>query len=497
MGVIQQQTIKGTFYSFLGVIIGFINLVIISPIVFSTEQIGLTQVMVAISSILAQIGSLGFNNITNRLFPFFRSKSKGHNGYLSLAFLVSGVGYALCLLFMIIHMPAFIENNRGESELLSEYAFYIPVLIGITMLFNLLDNYCKVLFNAVLGTMLRELILRLLFLFLLIAFSLGFIDFRQYMFIYVIIQFIPIIVFVIYLISTGNFIFTRFRNMMTPDMIKQMSSLALFGILAGLSGIAVTNIDKYMVNNYEGLSDAGIYSIAVYFASLILIPARSLGKIAIPVMSEAWKDNNLKQIDEIYYKSSINQLIIGLLIFIGVTANIDNIFRILPPEYSKGGATIIIFGLANLISASAGVSKIILSTSSHYKYMTYLMLILILMVIISNVIFIPIFGITGAAIASLFSMLVYTGLNVLLLWKFYRLWPFRMQHLFMVFLSVFVYLLVSIIPEMNIIIDILVRSVIIVIAFTFVIVNFKISDDAFAFIMRVKEIFIRVFRIDS
>ncbi|MDT8402134.1 MAG: oligosaccharide flippase family protein [Bacteroidales bacterium] len=478
MGVIQQQTIKGSVYSFIGVLLGFVNLVVLSPMIFTTDQIGLTQVMIAIATILSQVGSLGFNNVTNRLFPYFRAAGKGHKGYLSLAFLVTAAGFILCMIGLILYMPSFIESNREKSELLSEYAWYIPVLLAFLMLFTLLDNYAKVLFKAVLGTFLHDFILRLIILFILLAFYFKLIDFSTYVLLFVLAQSVPSLIIIIYLLGRGEFRFTGFRDFITPDFARQIISLSVFGIIAGLSTIALTTIDKYLVNSFNGLGDAGIYSIAVYFATLILIPSRSLGKIAVPVVSEAWKSNDMKVIQDVYYKSSINQMLVGLLIFVGIVANINNIFSILPPEYAKGEMVIIFFGLANIVSASAGACKIILSTSSYYRYQTYLMIIFIVVVVVSNLLLIPAMGITGAAVASLISMFIYTALTVLALRKFFGLWPFTRLHILVLVCSLIIYLAAGLLPELSLVPDILLRSLLIILAFTIIMKVFRISDDA-------------------
>lgn len=489
MGLIQQQTIKGTTYSFIGVVLGFVNLAVLSPLIFTADQIGLTQVMIAIATILSQVGSLGFNNVTNRLFPYFRAKGEGHNGYLSLAFLVTTAGFILCLIGLILYMPSFIASNREKSALLSEYAWYIPVLVGFLMLFTLLDNYCKVLFKAVLGTFLHDFVLRLVILGLLLSFYFKVIDFNTYVLLFVLAQAVPSLVIVIYLLVRGEFRFTGFREFITPDFARQIISLSIFGIIAGLSTIALTTIDKYLVNSFNGLDDAGIYSIAVYFATLILIPSRSLGKIAVPVISEAWKRNDMKVIQDVYYKSSINQLLIGLLIFVGIVANMNNIFRILPPEYAKGEMVIIFFGLANIVSASAGACKVILSTSSYYRYQTYLMIIFIASVIVSNVILIPAMGITGAAVASLISMFVYTGLTVLSLKRFFGFWPFSRVHIILIVSSAIIYFAAGIIPEFTLVADILIRSVFITLLFAIITLLFRISDDALRIYRLIKDYF--------
>jgi O-antigen/teichoic acid export membrane protein len=179
LGLIQQQTIKGTFYSYIGVVIGFVNLAVLSPKIFTTEQIGLTQVLMATATILAQIGGLGFNNVTNRLFPYFRNRETGHKGFLSLGLLVTIAGFLVSAIVLVIYLPRFEEINRVKSGLLSDYAYYIPVLLGLIMFFTMLDNFCKVLFNAVIGIFLKEFLLRVLNLGFIMLFLFGLIDFNS------------------------------------------------------------------------------------------------------------------------------------------------------------------------------------------------------------------------------------------------------------------------------------------------------------------------------
>ncbi|MCD4769847.1 MAG: polysaccharide biosynthesis C-terminal domain-containing protein, partial [Bacteroidales bacterium] len=262
-----------------------------------------------------------------------------------------------------------------------------------------------------------------------------------------------------------EFRFTGFGGFIDKNIRKQIISLSLFGIIAGLSGIAIANIDKYMVNHFEGLGSAGIYSIAVYFAALILIPGRALGKVAVPIIAEAWKRNDLKEINMVYSKSSINQFILGMLIFLGVLGNLDNILRILPPEYGTGGLVIILFGLANLINSSSGVSANILGTSHIYKIQTYLMIFLIALVIITNIIFIPLLGISGAALASLISMVIFTGLRVFILKRKFGFWPYNYKHLVTIILGAITYIIVYMVPQTGLIPDLIIRSLLISIIF--------------------------------
>jgi O-antigen/teichoic acid export membrane protein len=478
LGLIEQQTIKGTFYSYLGVVIGFINLAILSPVIFTTGEIGVTQVMMAMATIIAQLGGLGFSNVTNRLFPWFRDRESGHNGFLSLGLLITAAGFLITAILMIFWLPGFEEANREKSDLLSDYAYYLPVLVGMIMFFTLLDNFCKVLFNAVIGTFLREFVLRVINLGLILMFHFGVIGFSGYVSGFVLSQAIPAVIIIIYLAGRGEFRLTGFSSFLDRKLIREIISLSGYGVIAGLSGIAITNIDKYMVNNHIGLSGAGVYSIAVYFATLILIPARMIGKISIPIVAEAWKREDTVIIGNIYKRSSINQYLVGLLIMVGLLGNFHNIFAFLPEEYGGTESVILLFAITNIINVSAGISQYILGTSPLYKYYSYLMLLLIILVLITNYLLIPAMGITGAALASLISMTIFTSLTVFILWKRYKLWPYSFLHLKATVCAVLILLMSNLIPEMNLYVDVVVRSSVIVFLFGVVTLVCNLSADA-------------------
>ena len=79
MGIIKQQTIKGSIYSYLGVLVGFLTVTILQPYSLAPAQIGLITLLASLSALFAQFFILGFNG-TARYFPYFRSEEKQHHG---------------------------------------------------------------------------------------------------------------------------------------------------------------------------------------------------------------------------------------------------------------------------------------------------------------------------------------------------------------------------------------------------------------------------------
>ena len=133
----------------------------------------------------------------------------------------------------------------------------------------------------------------------------------------------------IFLASKGEIHVRHELSFITKDLRKEMIDVALFSILGGLGSMIVFNIDKIVVNQMLDLSNTGVYTIAFYFGTLVIIPSRPLLKISGTLIADAWKENDLAKIKDIYYKSCINQFIIGGFLFLGIWANIDNILTIL------------------------------------------------------------------------------------------------------------------------------------------------------------------------
>ena len=478
MGVIQRQTIRGSVYSYLGVVVGFFTTALIMPRLMSDEQVGLINVLVAVSALYSQFSTLGFTNVTARLFSYFRDKDKNHNGFAFLSVAVGMTGFAIALISFFVLKPYIVESNLEKSPLLVQYIWYLVPLIFFRMFFLILDTYNKMLFDATTGTFLSDLLYRVGNLFLLIAFFLHWINFTQYVFGYVVILSFPAVYLAGLLIYRKQFNLQPRFDFIKAPLRKEMISLAVYGIIGGLSSVALTSVDKILLNEYYNLSMTGVYSISFFFGSIILIPNRALGKISSTIIADAWKDNDLEKIDNIYYKSSINQLFAGLLLFILLVTNLHNIFTILPPEYGGGEWVIILISLANLIVASTGVSVQIISTSHKYKIQTYSLGVLVILTIIFYMIFIPIYGMNGAALGSLLSLSLASFMRVLYLNWNMKLFPYRLTHLKCLAIGMVAFAVGKIIPVLpyHFLIDLIVRCSAISVVFISLSNAFRISD---------------------
>src|SRR5690554_1342496 len=184
MGIIVRQSIQGTVWSYVGVVLGFITTGYLFPNYLTTDTIGLFGLMMAWSALLAQLSSLGFPGITARLFPWFRDKDNSHNGFLFIAFAVMATGFLFFLVSYYIFSPWLIENNLEKSALFSKYIYLLIPLTFFTLLYLILDSYNRLLYDTVFGTFLTEFLQRLIILSIVLLFVAGIIDLHHLILLY-------------------------------------------------------------------------------------------------------------------------------------------------------------------------------------------------------------------------------------------------------------------------------------------------------------------------
>ncbi len=478
MGIIQKQAIKGTFYSYLGVVIGFITTAILFPRILSTDEIGLLKLLVSFSVLFAQVGSLGFKSVINRLFPYFRNYPEKHNGFISFAMLVSFVGFLITSLAFEIYKPILIRNNVEDSRLLVEYVYLIIPLIFSVLFFNLFDAYNKVLYDTVLGAFLKEFLQRFLILISVVLYFFDLIDFQHFVYAYIIAFFIPTVILLIILFNRGTITFRYKKEAFSKPVMREMFIISLFGFTAGIGGMAIIHIDSLLVNKFLGISMTGIYATTFFFGTLVLIPSRPLIKISTTILAESWKKNDLKNIDLVYSKSCINQAIIAMLVFIGIWVNIDNVFKILPEEFEAGKYVIFFISLANIFEMTSGVSGMIIGTSNYYKLNAVFIFIFLFLLVTLNFILIPLYGLTGAAVATAVAKLIYMFIRFIFLKIKYKFQPYNYKFLLLIIVSLIAYLAGYILPEVeNFIMDIIYRSLLVLAIFTILLLLLNISED--------------------
>ena len=477
MGIIIKQSIKGSIWSYLGVGIGFITTAYLFPNYLTTDTIGLFSLLLAWSVIFAQLSSLGFQGITGRLFPWFRNKENNHNGYLFIAFIVMLIGFSLFLILFWSMNSWLVESNLEKPKLFADYLYLLIPLTFFTLLFTQLDVFNKLLYDAVLGTFLQEFLQRILILFATLLFVFQIINLQFLILAYAASVCAKGVVIFIYLAIKKEISFKPHLQFVKPALRKEMISVGLFSILTGLGSNIVFNIDKILINQLLGLSETGVYAIAFFFGTLVIIPSRTLLRISGTLIADAFKKNDLGYIADIYRRSCLNQFIIGAFLFGGIWINIENILVILGPDYEGAKWVIFFIGLGYLVDMATGANAQIIAFSKHFRVALYFILILIVLVVVTTFMLVPVWGITGAAIVIAASLTANNFMRFLFLKLKYNMQPFDKKILIAGFVFVLSAIVATVLPRFQLLPDIFFRSTLFTVIFAALTVGFKISED--------------------
>jgi len=485
MGIIIKQSVRGAFWSYLGIVIGYINVGIIMPQFFDTAQIGLVQIFASVSLIFAQFSTLGFTSVINRLFPVFRDPQRQHNGFLFLAVGTGFLGFVLSVAGFFILKPWIVETNIERSPLLVEYLWLMMPLVLMRLLYLLFDNYNKMLYDTLTGTFWMEFMHKLINLVLIILFAFGWLNFPQFFFGYILSMSLPVFPVIYVLFRRNAFSLKPQLQFIQKPLWRELGNTMLFGFINGLAGIILLNVDKIFVNQYLSLDEVGIFGVCSLFAMLIRVPYSSISKIAAGIIADAWKRNDKAKIQEIYQKSALTQSIAGFLIFIGIVANLHNIFSILPPVYGNGKWVLVIYSAGMLINTILGLAGNITETSKYFRVNTLFVGLVMVSQFVLSILLIPRMGINGAALATVSTFIFSSFFQVIFQRIAFGIYGFSRKMFVVAGIGVISFAVSWLLPHLPLVSDIIVRSGLVTVIFMGLVYTLKVSDDLNSLIKKI------------
>ena len=493
MGVIIRQSIKSTIFSYLGVVIGVVNVLWLYPEFLNQADIGLLSSLYAAAAMFAPFAQLGMGSVITRFFPKFNEEEVQQNQFLLLTFISSFFGFILISILILFFQDNVISHFSGSSDknlLITNYHLIVALLFCFVFS-GILESYSKSLLKIAFPIFLKDVLIRLMITALLTSYAFGLVVHGHFFQLYVLIYVIALLVLLLYVLTLRKIRFQSGTILLSKKVIKSIGIYSFFVVLAGTSTSIVQKIDTLMISGLmKSFSEAGIYTIAFYIGNVIEMPRRSIISISQPLIAKAWHNNDTAEIAVLYKKTSLNLLIIGVLIFIGIWVNVDNLFRIIPKGeiYSQGKFVVLFIGIAKILDMITGINHEIIFFSNYYRFNVILMMFLVFIAFVSNYILIPLYGISGAAIATAISYLLFNLIKSYFVWYKFKMQPFTANTLYILFLGGILILLGEIAPNFsNPYGDLIFRSAIVFVLFNLVVYIFKLSDEYINLINTVKK----------
>ena len=340
--------------------------------------------------------------------------------------------------------------------------------------FEIFYAWVKVHMKSVLGNFISEVFVRIIVTVLLFSIYLGWID--KITFIYGIagaycFQMLAMIIYAMY-VKMPKLYFK------IPQNYKDIFNYSFFIILSGSVAVLLLDFDKIMIPAYEEITKNGEYSVAIFIATVIAVPSRAMLQIIYPITAKLMGEEKIDELNDLYKKSAINLQVFGGLVMLGIFLNINQMYRIIPGNYEAGLLSVFLIGLGKFYDVILGNNNAIVLNTKYYRTVLLFGLVLVVMMIGLNRIFIPMYGITGAALATFISMFVYNTIKLLFVVKKMKLYPFTINTLksFVIITALFLGFYFWEFP-FNPFVNIVLKSILITITYVYLNYVFKISSD--------------------
>ena len=420
MGIIIRQSIKGTIVNYVGIAIGFFTTFFVLTRFLTAEEIGLTRVLIDAAMLLSGLAQLGTSSSIIRYYPYFKNDKHKDHGFFFWSLVVPFIGFVIfSVLYLILKVP--IENIFSEkSPLFVDYYYLVLPLTFFMLYMAVFETNANVLMRIVVPKLVREVIVRILLLIVYLSYAFKLLSLDGFVIAFCSVYAVATLINIIYLFSLNKISLKPEFKYITKSLRKDYLLYTLFLIAAAVGGVITPSINTFFLSAQMGLNYTGIFAIATFIAAIIEIPYRSLGAITQPQISQTIKDGDITGANLLCKNVSLHQLLAGSFIFLVIWINIDLFFAILPngSEYASAKWVVFILGLSKLINSTFSVGASALSYSKYYYLSLICTFILTATAIILNNALIPLWGMNGAAAASLIAYIIYFVLLLSLIkWK--------------------------------------------------------------------------------
>ncbi len=444
MGSIRKQTIISSLLVYFGFFIGAINIFFYTKIgnqhgAFTAEQFGLTRIFFDYAQNMYAFSSLGIIPIIYKFYPYYKDNLADHEiDLMSWAMVTALFGFILILIAGYYFEPLFVKQFSVRSKLIVDYYYWMfPFAMGM-LFFSVIEGFCWGIQKTVISNFLKETGLRIFTLILILLFYFKFISFDSFIKIFAFLYLAIFIILATYLYRTKRIHFPFTISRVTKKFKKKilgMQALIFGGTL--IASVAAT-VDSFIIAKFMGLGVVAVFGLAQYAANLVQVPQRSIQSISAGVLSRAWKDKNLVEIERIYQRSCINLLLIALFIFGNLWLNAYQGIQVLhiQKEYEGGMAVIFILGMVRIIDAGTGLNNMVINTSTYWRFDFYSGVILLGLRLPLTYFLIKNYGIIGSAIAELVAYGLYNFIRFEFLRRKFKMQPFNSKTVYAFVLAV-------------------------------------------------------------
>ncbi|WP_224482935.1 oligosaccharide flippase family protein [Robertkochia aurantiaca] len=419
MGIVIKQSARNLILTYIGFAIGAVNTLFLYTNFLSAAYFGLIGFLLSAANILMPFLSFGIHNTIVKFYSSYENEEEKHR-FITTSLLMP------LLLIIPVALIGFVGYDEissflsSKNDIVEDYVWYIFFLAIAMAYFEIFFALAKVKYRTVYGNFLKEVFHRALIAVLLFGVYLNWLSVPHFVAAMTLVYILRGLLMLLAIWRNGDL---SLSFALPPDF-KRVVKYAFLIIVAGSVAVVLLDIDKVMLGKFKSIENIAYYNVAVFIAVVIAVPARALHQITYPLTSTLMNQGKMDELSDLYKRSSINLLIVSGLVFLLILGNIKELYALIPEQYAGGIPVVFLIALAKLSDNLLGINNAIIFNSNYYRMVLFFGVLLAILTVILNIIFIPVWGIEGAAFATLLAFLIYNISKIIFVKTKLKMQPF-------------------------------------------------------------------------
>lgn len=447
MSVVARQGFKYSIIGYIGFLLGTVSAIFIFPSNF--EFYGKLRYILSTAEMLVPFVVLGISYSNVKFFHRLEKDGKKQN-MLSLSLLTILISFIIfCIVFFLIPFlyPKFIKLEAWKSK---QIILPLVLILSLCAIFNkYISNYKRIVVSNVFDNLLPKIanlgafcIFSYLLLSQKIAFAFFFGIFALMLFGY------------IYYTNRLEKIRLDFSTdyFKKNNFWKEFSNYSFFGFLGTFGNYLAIN--SFMIGEFMGMEENGVYAVIYALISLISIPQLGLFNISAPIISKTLAEGDMEELDRFHKKTSLSLYFLGAVLFSCIMVGFPFLTQFMPKngimlrEYEP---VVWIWGSAVLVDLATGFNGNIISLSKYYRFNILVMLLLAGLTIGLNYYFIKNtdLKLIGIALSTAISLTTYNVIKIAFNYFMFKVSPLSIEMIFVSIICTLAITIAIVLPTFN------------------------------------------------
>lgn len=489
MGIVFRQSIKGTIVTFAGAALGAV-IVWVSTFVLSQREYGLITNITFLAASAQLVVLMGTANLLLVYSQRYVGTDERRKALLTLSVITTIITSAIfAILFLLLKEPIIDLYKEADQPLIRKYYYFVPGVIILMALNTILEHYLMAHIRIAQVAFAKEIVLRVLNLTLLATMFGGFIAFPQYVTGITLMYMVPLLLMIFAASRTEGFGLTRNLKIFTREEYKDMMRFSWYHLIVG-SMLTLLNIIEILMLaplDSTGMKASAIYNVTVVISAFMFMPYRAMAMSTQPILNRAYIENDMVKVRDLFMRAGINILIVGMAMFVVIGVNLDNAVAILNKGYEPVKYLALILMLGKLADMGTGVNNEFINLSKYYKFNSRISIVLIITVVTLDRIFIPLYGVYGAAWVSTITLVVFNVIKTVFIYKKFGILPFTNKSWTVLVAGIVAGLVGYLWPYLfSPYVDAVVRSIVTLAAYALMLLWLKPSADLSSFLANIR-----------